>query len=262
MIELFSYEFMQKALLGAVLISISTGLVGPFLVLRRLSLLGEGLAHLAFGGIALGFLLNVSPLLTALVVVLLGSLVIRKLLRQNIYGDAVIALILSFGVGIGVVIIGVTKGFGVNLFSYLIGSILTLSWMTIGFLGLLLFFVSAFLVVFKRELFLLTFQKDIALLSSKKTAIADYLFSLLIAVVTFMSIQAVGILLVSVLLVVPALIALRLGNSFKGTLVVSVIVSLLVSVLGVFGSFYIDVPPSGFISLLLLAVYGLTFFKK
>lgn len=262
MIEIFSYEFMQRAFIASIIISICTGLLSPYIVLRRLSLIGDGLAHLAFAGIAIAFLFNTPPILTALIVALLGSLLIRKLIEKNVYGEAAIALILSFGVGLGIIIIGATKGFGVDLFSYLIGSILAVRWIDITLLGILLFAIIAFLYIFKRELFLLTFQQDIARLSSKKTIYADYLFSILIAIVTVMAIQAVGILLVSALLVIPALISLRLANSFRQTIIISIIVSAISSIIGISGSFYADIPPSGFIVMLLLGMYVLTLVKK
>src|SRR3989338_11047260 len=121
------YEFMQKALLGGIAIALASGLLGPFLVLRRLSLLGDGLAHLAFGGVALGLLLGIDPFISALITGVLGSFWVRSLLKKNVYGEAAIALLLSMGVGLGIVIIGVVRGFNTSLYSYLIGSILALS---------------------------------------------------------------------------------------------------------------------------------------
>lgn len=262
MFELFSYGFMQRALVAAILVGIATGLVGPYLVLRRLSLVGDGLAHLAFGGVALGFLIGINPLLSAAVVVILGSLLIRRLIQQNVYGEAAIALILSLGIGTGIVIIGATRGFGTDLFSYLIGTILALSWTNILHLSIVVAIIAGFILVFKRELFLLTFQKDVARLLSRRTTLADYLFSILIALVTLVAVQAVGILLVTALLVIPTLIALLLGKSFRQTTVLAISISALASAIGIISSFWLDVPPSGLIVLLLLAGYLITSFWK
>ena len=262
MIELLSYGFMQRALLAALLIGIASGLIGPYVVLRKVSLIGEGLAHLAFAGIALAFLFGSPPMITALIVVILGSLLIRFLIEKNLYGDAAIALILSLGVGTGIIIIGATKGFGVDIFSYLIGSILLLSWMDILLLSILCLVIIIFLVRYRRELFLLTFQKDIAYLSFKQTKFVDYLFSILIAFVVLMSIQAVGILLVTALLVIPSLIALRLAKSFKQTLVYGVLISTIASLSGIIISFYLDLPTSGVIVLVLIMLYALSFLHK
>jgi zinc transport system permease protein len=256
MIEILTYEFMQRAILVAVLIGIGIGSVGPHLVLRRLSLLGDGLAHLAFAGIALGFLLNINPMLTAFIMVILGSLFIRKLIQKNVYGEAAIALVLSFGIGVGVTIIGATKGFGTDLFSYLIGSILTTSWQEVGILSIITVGIVLFTYIFRRELLLLSFQQDVANIISKKSKIVDYCFSILIALITLLAIQAVGILLVTALLVIPTLIALEVSKSFSKTKSNAIIICSIVCILGILGSYYLDVPPSGLIVLLLLSIYG------
>ncbi|MFT4343793.1 MAG: metal ABC transporter permease [Candidatus Woesearchaeota archaeon] len=257
MIELLNYAFMQKALIAAILVGIATGLLGPYLVLRRLSLVGEGLAHLAFGGIALGFLIGIYPYGIALFVAIVGSLLIRYLIKRKVYGEAAIALILAFGVGLGVTILGATNGFGVDLFSFLIGSILTLQWSDILILTILATVVVIFFALFRKELFMLSFQQDLAQVYGKRSEIADTGFVVIVAAVTIMSIQAVGILLVSSLLVIPALIALKISHSFKQTVLLSILIAVGINIVGIFGSFYYDVPTSGFIVLSLLACYGI-----
>ena len=263
MIEALSYEFMQRALIASVLIGICTGLISPYLVLRRLSLLGDGLAHLAFGGIAIAFLLNTPPILTALIVTMIGSLLVRRLIEKDVYGEAAIALILSFGVGIAIVIIGATRGFGVDLFSYLIGSILLLRWFDLGLLAILLVVLIGFVLYFQRELFLLTLSKDLAKHKGQNVKIADYLFSILVAIVTLMSIQAVGILLVTALLVIPGLISFKLAKSFTQSLFYAIAISIGSGVFGVISSYYLDLPPSGLIVLFLLALFTIiSYFKR
>jgi zinc transport system permease protein len=252
---LLSYGFMQRALLGALLIGLVSGLLAPYLVIRRLSLVGDGIAHLAFGGIAVGLLFGINPYFSALIFAIIGGLFVRKLMLGNVYGEAAIALILSFGVGIAIVILGMTKGFGVSLYSYLIGSMLTLTWQMLSIMAGFVVLVYVLFFVFRRELFMLTFHSELAHIESKKTVMADFVFTILVAIVTILSVQAVGILLVSALLVVPALIALRLSRSFFSTVWISVLVSVIASVLGLLLSYYADVPPSGFIVLLLLGVF-------
>src|SRR3989344_804249 len=260
MIELLSYGFMQKALLGGIFIALCCGLIGPFLVLRRLSLLGDGLAHLAFGGVALGLLLGISPLISALVTVVAGSFWVRSLVKKNVYGDAAIALLLSLGVGLGVVIIGIVRVFNTSLYSYLIGSILALSVGDIIFAAVLLLLTILFLILFYRDLFLLTFNEELAKLSRKRVEWANIIFTVLIATIVVISIRAVGILLVSALLVIPTLIALNLAKSFQQTLVISSIGSLTAVVLGIILSYGLDIPPSGSIVLMLFAGFVVTGF--
>lgn len=262
MIDFLSYEFMQKALIGGIAIALCCGLMGPFLVLRRLSLLSDGLAHLSFGGIAVGLLFGINPLISALIIVVLGSLLIQFLIKRNISGDAVIALLLSFGVGLGILVIGIVRGFNTNLYSYLIGSILALSVIDIIFAFGLLLLTALFLFFFYKDIFHLTFNKELAQLSRKKLSIANFLFTILVAMVVVVSIRAVGILLVSALIVIPTLIAINLSKSFKGTMIISSISSLLAVWIGILFSFPLDVPPSGLIVLLLFFGFIVTYFFK
>ncbi len=263
MLELFSYGFMQKGLLGGIAIALCCGLLGPFLVLRRLSLLGDGLAHLSFGGVAIGLLLGINPLLAALISVLIGSFWIHSLIKKNVYGDAAIALVLSLGVGIGIVVIGAVHGFNVNLFSYLIGSILALSSTDIILSSLLVVATIIFMVLFYRDMFMLTFNQELATLTGKKINVANFLFTILVALVVVLSIRAVGILLVSALLVIPTLLALNLSRSFKQTIIFSTLVAVVAIVIGIIVSFVLDIPPSGSIVLLLFVGFLLSqLYKK
>lgn len=255
MLEILTYGFMQKALLGGIAIAIACGLIGPFLVLRKLSLLGDGLSHLAFGGIALGLLLGVEPLLAGLIAVAVGSLWVHYIMKKDLYGDAAIALIISFGFGLGVVIIGSTRGFTLNIFSFIIGSILALSVTDLILIGSVLAITALFIGVFYRQLFMLTFSEEMAQLKAPRSQLISVLFTVIIALVVAISIRAVGILLVSSLIVIPALIALLIAKSFRQTIIYSSLVGIVAMVLGIISSFYLDTPPSGTIVLLLVAAY-------
>ena len=263
MIEFLTYGFMQKALLGGIAIALCCGLIGPFLVLRRLSLLGDGLAHLAFGGVALGLLLGINPLISALITVVIGSFWVRSLVKKNIYGDAAIALLLSFGVGLGIVIIGVVRGFNTSLYSYLIGSILALSIIDIILAFSLLVATVVFMILFYKDMFYMTFNEELAQLSRKNVNLANIIFTILVAMIVVISIRAVGILLVSALLVIPTLIALNISKSFKQTIIISSVSALISVIIGIVFSFIIDIPPSGSIVLILFAgFFGTSFLKR
>ncbi len=258
MIEFLSYGFMQKAFLGGIAIALSCGLIGPFLVLRRLSMLGDGLAHLAFGGVALGLLLGINPIISALITVIIGSFWVRSLVKKNIYGDAAIALLLSFGVGIGIVIIGIVRGFNTSLYSYLIGSVLALSLTDIFLAFFLLAAIIVFMMFFYKDMFHLTFNEELAQLSRSKVNLANIIFTILVAMVVVISIRAVGILLVSALLVIPTLVALNISKSFKQTVIISSLSALIAVLVGIVFSFIIDIPPSGSIVLLLFVGFFAT----
>jgi len=255
MLEILSYGFMQNAFIGGIAIALASGIIGPFLVLRRLSLLGDGLAHLAFGGVALGLLLGVDPFYATIVFVVIGGLFVHYLLKKNIYGDAAIALILSFGVGLAVTIIGITNGFNVNLFSYLIGSVLALSSTDIIIVLSLLVVVAGFVALFYKKLMFITFNDELAKLRVKNVEIINIIFTVLVALVVVMSIRAVGILLVSALIVIPTLIALQLSGSFRSTLVFSSLSSVIAVLFGIILSYYFNIPPSGAIVMTLFAFF-------
>ena len=261
-LHFLSYGFMQKALLGGFAIALCCGLLGPFLVLRKLSLLGDGLAHLAFGGVALGLLFGINPLISALITVIIGSFWVKSLVKKNVYGDAAIALLLSLGVGLGIVVIGIVRGFNTNLYSYLIGSILALSVVDIILAFALLFAAVMFLIFFYKDMLHLTFNEELALLSRKNVNLANVLFTILVAMIVVISIRAVGILLVSALLVIPTLISLNLSKSFKHTLIISSVSSVIAMIAGIIISYIIDIPPSGSIVLLLFLGFFATQIRR
>ena len=254
--ELLSYSFMQRAALGGIAIALVCSLIGPFLVLRRLSLLGDGLAHVALGGIALGLLIGVHPVAAALLATSIGSLVVYRLIRTTrIHGDAATAIVLSGGVGVAVVVLGITRGFTVDLFSYLFGSILALSKADLALIAVVLVAVVLFVYVYYRELVFMSFHEDLAELSGVKSTLVSSLFAVMTALAVVVSIRAVGVLLVSALLVIPALTALMLAKSFKATMGYSVLVSVCALLAGIILAFLLNLPPGGLIVLTLLGIF-------
>lgn len=255
-LQYFSYPFVWRAFLGGALVAINCGLLGPFLVLRRLSLLSDGYGHIALAGVAVGILLKVNPLITAFAVVLLGSLVIRWALRNNLFSDAAISLLISFGVATSVVIIGVARGFNANLYSYLIGSLYTLTLVELGYISLTLIFTLIYLKIFYRNLFLVTFNDQLAELGGGiRYRLAKNFFLFITAINVIVTIRAVGILLVSSMIVIPSLISLKSASSMRATLVHSVCAALASLLCGVVVSLALDIPPSGTIVLCLLLLF-------
>lgn len=263
MFEILSYEFMQRALIEGFLIAIITSLIGVFLVLKRLSLLGDSFAHASFGGIALGFVLGFNPLLTAFGFVTLAALGIDRLINKiKLYGESAIAIVLSFGMALALVLIGIADKLDYNIFSYLFGSILTTS---LNDIYLALFVLILILIFFKFNYKLLlfsSFNSDMAIVRNSKTKIVDRIFIILCALSIVVSIRAVGILLISALLVIPALIGLRLSNSFRNTFIIAAISSLIGIYLGIFISYFLDIPTGGTIVLSLIFLFIISIFIK
>jgi len=254
--EILSYDFMQRALLGGLLIGISSSLIGVFLVLRRLSLLGDSFAHASFGGVALGFVLNINPLITAILFVGIASLGIDKLVnKMKMYGDAAIALFLSFGMALAIILIGFANKMNSSIFSYLFGSILTISFFDIFLMAILLLLIFLFYYFNYNNLLYSTFNNEMAIVRDKKTVIIDKLFIILSAITIVISIRAVGILLISALLVIPTIIALRFSKSFKLTLILSSIFSVIGIYIGIFISYLSLIFNSSSIVMSLVIIY-------
>ncbi len=254
--EILQYGFMQRALLAGAIIGIIAPVIGVFLVLRRLSLIADTLAHVALAGIAAGLLLGVNPILGALAAALLGAVGIERLrARGRLSGETALAIFLSGGLAVAVVLIGVGGGFNVSLFAYLFGAITTVQpqdlWLILA-LGLV---VLGTVGVLYKELFALTFDEEGARVRGLPVDGLNLLLTALVAVTVVVAMRIVGILLTSALLVIPAVTALRLARSFRSALLFAVGASLLMVLAGMTASFYLRLPSSGAIVLLGIVLF-------
>ncbi|MEM3445723.1 MAG: metal ABC transporter permease, partial [Thermoplasmata archaeon] len=206
--SLFSYQFFQYAILGGILSAIVCAMIGVFIVLRKQSMLGDGLAHASFGGIALGLFLGLFPLVTALLISLLAVLSISYMRRKGIApSDASIAVFLALGFATGLVLISLSGGFSVDLFAYLFGSILTINTMDLLLILILGLCIIFFMVLFYKEMVALCFDENFAKLSGIPVTALNLAFDVLVAFTIVISIKIVGVLLVSAMIVLPALSA-------------------------------------------------------
>ncbi|MBM4332894.1 MAG: metal ABC transporter permease [Deltaproteobacteria bacterium] len=254
--SLLSYAFMQRALLAGLLISITCAILGVFLVLRRDAMIGHGLAHVTFGGVALGLLLYLTPLLVALVVAVFSALGILKLKeRAGLHGDTAIGIISSLGMALGILLVSVAGSFNVDLFGYLFGNILAIDPEEVWMALILALVVLITIVLFYQEFVFLTFDPESARTSGVRVRRLDKLLAILTAVTVVLGMKVVGILLVSALLVIPAAAALQVARSFKEAFMISAAVAGVSAIAGLTISFYLDWPASGTI----VAVSGLLF---
>jgi zinc transport system permease protein len=254
-LEILSYSFIQKGLLAGIAIAIICSLMGVFLVLRRYSLFGDALAHMAFGGISVGMISGVYPLWTAFVVSVLGALGITKLRKSTkISGDAAIAVLLVSGLGIGVLLISGTGGFKVDLFSFLFGSILLISMEdTMLVIGISTGVVAA-LVALRKQLLHFTFDEEQAKVSGLNVDRLNYIFVVIASVTVITSMRLVGILLISALIVLPNITSMMFGKGFKKTVIMSMSISVFSVVSGIILSYYLDLAPSGTIVMISVAI--------
>lgn len=254
-LEILSYSFMQKGLIAGIAIALICSMMGTFLVLRRFSLFGDALAHMAFGGISVGLLLGIYPLWTAFAVSILGALGITKLRKSTkISGDAAIAVLLVSGFGMGVLLISMTGGFKVDLFSFLFGSILLISTedtlMVVGISAAIIVILAAL----RKQLLHLTFDEEQAKISGLSVDKLNYVFIILASITVITSMRLVGILLISALIVLPNITSMMFGKSFKTTMVLAMAISVFAVVSGIMVSFYLDLAPSGTIVMTSVAI--------
>ncbi len=247
-IRLLGYQFFQYALLGGVLVAISCAVVGLLIVLRKESMIGDSVAHMAFGGIAIGILMGVEPILTALVFAVAAILVISFMRSRNLANsDAGMAVMLAAGFSLGLIVVSVAEGFTVDLFSYLFGSILTIDATELLIIAVLAVVSVGVMTILYKELISMTFDENAARLNGIPVATLATAFNILVAVTIVISIKVVGVILVAALLVLPGLTSLQLDLSFKRTLMASVVFALIMTIFGILISAVLDVATSGVI---------------
>jgi len=258
-LEIFSFGFMQRALVSGIAIAILCSVVGLFLVLRRYSLFGDAVAHSSFGGIAAGLLLGIYPMWTAYVVSLVSALVITRIKQKfDISGEASVAILLSSGIAIGLILISFAGGFNVDILSFLFGSILLVSVEDTVLILSLTGIILIIILLLYRELIYSTFNEEQAKVSGVPVEKINYLIVFIAGITVVTSIQLVGILLISALFVIPNITAIMYGRSFKQTSLLSIAFAVSSVIVGIFVSYLFNITPSGTIVLFSITIFGVT----
>lgn len=263
MLQIFHYSFIWRGLEAGLLIGIIAPLIGIFLVLRRYSLIADTLSHVSLAGVAIGLLTGINPLLTALGASALASLAIERLRQsKKIYGETALSIFLSGSLAIAIVLIGLSHGFSVDLFSYLFGSILTVRPFDLLVISVLSVVIAVAIYIFYQELVYLSFDEEAARVSGIPVKTFNTFFIVLAAVTIAISIPIIGILLISALLVMPVITALQLRKSFKATLAWAELISLFSVLTGIISSFYLNVSSGGMIVLIMMAIFIAVHFSQ
>ncbi|HSR37243.1 MAG TPA: metal ABC transporter permease [Desulfurivibrionaceae bacterium] len=257
--EIFQYGFMLRALVGGVLVGILCGVLGVFLVLRRLSLIGDGLAHVTFGSVALAMVAGIGNAwltVASVPLVLASALGIQRLAqRSRVFGDAAIGIVSASGIAAGVVLASMAGGFTVDLFSYLFGNILAISNEELWLATALCLVVLGSIAFWYRELFAITFDEELAQTSGINVGRLNSVLVLLTALTVVLAMKVVGIMLISALLILPAATALQFARGFRTTLLLAAIIAILAVVSGIFVSFIYNLPSGATIVLVNLALF-------
>ena len=260
MLEFLHYGFVQRALVAGSFIAILCSTLGAFLVLRRFSLIGDGLAHATFGSVALALLLGMSPLYVSLPVVLLCSLGILRLTEKaRIYGDAAIGIVSSLGIALGIILSSLAGGFNVDLFGYLFGSILSISEAEVLISTALSVLVILAITLSYNELLSITFDEESARTSGVNAGRINTIFVLLTAVTVVLSMKVVGIMLISALLIFPPVTALQVARSFRAVMLIGAACALVSVVTGITASFFLDLPAGGTIVVINFLLFAAAF---
>lgn len=259
MLEFLNPPFMQRALLAAVLVGITAPAIGIYLVQRRQALMGDGIGHVALTGVGLGFLLSVSPVWTATLVAVAGS-VVMELIRWygRTRGDIALAMLFYGGMAGGVMLINLSDtGSNANLTSFLFGSLSTVSEEDVTAIVALAAFVVLVTVGLRRQLFAVSQDEEFARVSGLPVRALNLLVAVTAAITVTVAMRVVGLLLVSALMVVPVAAAQQITKSFKVTFVLSVVIGTAVTLAGTVTSYYEDVPPGATIVLMAIAAFVL-----
>ena len=263
MIEILQYEFMRNALLAAILVSIACGIVGTFVVVKKIVFISGGITHAAFGGIGLGYFLGVNPILTAIPFSLLSAIgigIISK--RTKISEDSAIGILWAVGMAMGILFIGLTPGYAPDLFSYLFGSILTVPFSDIILMIVLDIIIIVTVLVLYKEFQALSFDEEFSEITGVPTRNLYLLLLCLVALSIIVLIKVIGIILVIALFTIPTAIAKQFTNKLKKLIIYSTISATVLTVAGLWLSYFFDLPSGAVIVLVLAFVFFISVLIK
>ena len=241
--EMFSYHFMTRAIVVGVLVSLCAALLGVSLVLKRYSMIGDGLSHVGFGALAIAAAMNVAPLALAVPVVVAAAFLLLRINQSSrIKGDAAIALISSSALAIGVAVVSVKTGMNTDVSNYMFGSILSLSKADAVLSIVLSAVVLLMFVLLYPRIFAVTFDETFARATGTKSQLLNTVIAVLTAVTVVIGMRMMGALLISSLIIFPALTAMRLCRSFRSVVLCSAAVSVVCFVLGMTASYALELP--------------------
>lgn len=243
LLNMFSYTFMVRALVVGILISLCSALLGVSLVLKRYSMIGDGLSHVGFGSLAIATALGLSPLkITVPVVIIAAVLLLRLSEKSKFKGDSAIGIISVTAMALGVLCVSVTTGLNTDLYSYLFGSILAMTKDDVSLSVVLSLAVILLYVIFYNRIFAVTFDEDFAKSTGTSVSLYNTLIAVLTAITIVLGMRMMGSLIISALIIFPAVTAMRLCKSYKSVTLCSAGLSVICFITGIIVSFLYDLP--------------------
>lgn len=244
-IEMLSYPFMTRAFLVGSLVALCSALLGVSLVLKRYSMIGDGLSHVGFGAMAIAAAMNAAPLTIAIPVVIVAAILLLRISgNAKIKGDAAIALISTTSLAVGVMVISLTTGMNTDVYNYMFGNILAMSAEDVKLSLVLSVFVLILFIVFYHKIFAITFDETFARATGVKAGVYNTLIAVLTAVTIVLGMRMMGALLISSLIIFPALTSMRVCRTFKSVIINAAVISVVCLIAGVTLS-YVAATPAG-----------------
>lgn len=259
MLEILQYGFIVRGLEAGIIVALVAPLIGIFLVLRRYSLIADTLAHVSLAGVAVGFILKINPILTAILSATISSVLIERLrMTKKVYGESALAIFLSGSLAVAVILISLAHGFSADLFNYLFGSIVTVKQSDIWIILTVGLLVVVSVALFYKEFVFLSFDEEAAQVAGIPTRFMNIALITLTALTVALAIPIVGVLLISALIVIPVVAALQMKRSFKETIIIAELISVFSMIVGVFASYYLNLSAGGTIVMITLGIFLLT----
>lgn len=260
MLELFQYTFIRNAIIAAVLVNIACGIVGTFVVVKRIALLSGGISHATFGGIGLGYFLGINPIITAIPFSLASGFAIGALSKKGkLSEDTVIGIFWAAGMALGIIFINLTPGYAPDLFSYLFGNILTIPITDLFIMLALDLVVIILVVVFFKELLAVSLDEEFSAVIGIPTNVFYIMLLMMVSLSVVLLIRIVGIILVIALLTIPAAICRQFTYNIKSIIISSIITGIILTIGGLFVSYMLDMASGATIILLLTLAFALSF---
>ncbi|MCE1198516.1 MAG: metal ABC transporter permease [Marinilabiliales bacterium] len=255
---LLSMDFFRNALLASLLASITCGIIGTYIVSRRIVFISGGITHASFGGIGMGYYLGFDPILGAVLFGIFSALGIEFFSKKaDLREDSAIAILWALGMALGIIFIFLTPGYAPNLMSYLFGNILTVSLTDLVLLGSLTIGIALFFILFYRMILFIAFDEEFALTNNSPVKLFNLILMCLVALTIVLNIRVVGIILVMSLLTIPQAISNLFSRHFQSMIFLSILFGFIGSMAGLIFSYIYDIPSGAAIIFALVLMYGL-----
>ncbi len=263
MLELLTVPFLQRALLGGLILGVLLAYLGVFIVIRKMAFFGDGIAHASLAGIAVGMLTSTNPLIIAVVYsAILAVLIYLIEKKTSLSSDVTIGLFFTASMALGIILVGFKQGYQPELISFLFGNILIIQNLELAVMSVLAVLILSYLIVFHRQITFITLDREGAQISGVNTALFDLIFYIVSAVSVVLGVKILGIVLVSALLLIPPSIGKLLAKSFKSFIWLSIVAAEFIVFFGLFLSYVFDLPSGATIILFGFSAFLLVLILK